>query len=122
MPGPLTGVHLQGAIVGYPIYLGTVDATTTSKTNKEATTPFNDTTPGLSGKVLLIYNAGSVDIRVYPVDTDTGVVTNTRAAGAKFGVPLAPGSFFTIRMGATYRWMAVITTSSTANVDFWEMM
>ncbi len=119
MPGPLDGVHLQGAIVGYPVYLGTVDATTTAKTNKEATTPFNDTTPALSGKVLLVYNAGSVDVRLHPVDTDTGDTTNTRGAG--FGVPLAAGAFFTIRMGSTYRWMSVITTSSTANVDFWEL-
>ena len=119
MPAALTGIHLQGAIVGYPVYLGTYDATTTSKTNHQATTVFNNTGVALKGKVLCIYNAGSVDVRWHPTATNDGTTTNTR--GATFGVPLAPGSFATVRMGETYGWLAVIATSSTANVDVWEL-
>lgn len=119
MPAAVYGAHLQNALNGYPVYLGTVDATTTSKTNHEATTAFNNTGEALTGKVLLIYNAGSVDIRVHPVATNTGTTTNTR--GARFGVPIGPNERVIITMGRLYPWLAVIATSSTANVDVWEL-
>lgn len=119
MPSALGGQTLQGALSGYPVYLGTVDATTTAKTNAEATTPFGSSGELLKGKVLLIQNAGSVDIRLHPVATSTGDVSNTRGAG--FGVAISPGERIIIRMGEAYGYMAVITTSSTANVDFWEL-
>lgn len=119
MPAALSGDHLIGALNGYPLYLGTVDATTTSKTNHEATTPFNDTGEALKGKVLLIVNAGTVDIRIHPMALNNGVVSNSRGAG--FGVPVGAGERVTVRMGTSYGFMAVIATSSTANVDIWEL-
>lgn len=104
--------------MGVPVYLGTVDATTTSKTNWEATTSFGST--GLCGKVLLIQNAGSVDIRLLPTGNADGGVSNTR--NALFGPAISAGERVVVYMeGSTRCHMAVIATTSTANVDFWEL-
>lgn len=120
MPAPLTGDALSNTLNGYPLYLGTVDATTTAKTNAEATTPFATTGDNLKGKVLMIQNAGAVSVRLHPVSTSTGDVSNTRGAG--FGPEIQPGERIYVTMGSTYGYLSVIATSSTANVDFWEMM
>lgn len=120
MPAPLTGDALSNALNGYPLYLGTVDATTTSKTNAQATTAFAASGDALAGKVLMIQNAGTVSIRLHPVATSTGTVSNTRGAG--FGPEIQPGERIDVTMGRTYSFLAIIATSGAANVDFWEMM
>lgn len=107
---------------GTPLYLGTIDATTTSKTNHEATTAFSNTGDALGGKILLIHNTGTTAARVYGVTTNTGTVTNTRGAAAAFGVPIAPDSIKVLTMTADRKFLAVIMVSSTANVDVWELI
>lgn len=121
MPAPLTGDALGNALVGYPVYLGTIDATTTAKTQAEASTPFAHTGELLKGKVIVIHNAGSVDVRIHPVATSTGDVTSTRNA-AGFGFTIKAGDQKAFRMGDQYGYLSVITVSSTANVDFHELI
>lgn len=111
--------NLNQALNGYPVYLGTIDCTTTAKTNAEATTPFGNTGELLKGKVLLIKNAGSVDVYIHPVATSTGDVVTAR--GANYGVPLAAGERVYVTMGSAYGYISAIAASSTANLDFWEM-
>lgn len=115
-----TSTGALDALNGIPIYLGTIDATTTSKTNHQATTPFNNTGSALCGKVLLIQNAGAIDIRIHPVTTNTDTVSNSRGTG--FGPAISPGERVIVFMPTGSRcWVAGITTSSTANIDFWEL-
>lgn len=110
----------QAASIGSPKYLGTIDATTTSRTNGQATTPFLNTGDGLKGKILLIVNDGTVNVRILPTATATGVVTVTR--GANFGVPLTAGERVIVRMTHDYPFMAVITPVGTANLDIFELL
>jgi hypothetical protein len=84
-------------------------------------TPFNATGDGLAGKVLLVFNDGTVDVRILPVLLSTDDVTVTRNA-AGFGVLVPAGGKVTLRMVAGLPFLAVITTSSTANVDVWELV
>ncbi len=108
---------------GMPQFLGRYDATGTSKTNAQATDAFNATAAtSLAGKTLLIINNGGVEISIYPVTTTTGTVTRTYAAAANLGVPVAAGARVTLTMGPSHGYLAVITASSTANVDVWELM
>lgn len=104
---------------GHPVYLGTIDATTTSKTNHQATTPFNNTGGALCGKLLLIQNAGSVAVRLHAVTTTTGTTTNTRGTG--FGPEIQSKERVIVFMDDTRCYMAGIALSSTANIDFWEL-
>jgi hypothetical protein len=114
----LSAQHFQQVLNGSPVYLGTIDCTGTSKTNAQATTPFGNTGDMLKGKVLLVCNSGSVTVYVHPVATSTGTTTAVRGAG--FGVPIGPGERVYITMNAKYPYIAAITTT-TANLDFWEM-
>lgn len=113
--GPVLDLRLNST----PTYLGTIDATTTAKTNAEATTPFNTTGDLLKGKVLLIQNAGTVSIRLYAVNGSTDDVSNTRGAG--FGPEIQPGERIIMVMNLSNGYLAGITTSSTANIDIWEL-
>jgi hypothetical protein len=113
----LSPVAELSAAQGSPTYLGTYDATGTSKTNSQATTPFGHTGDFLTGKVLLVHNAGSVAVRIHPVAASYGTVTTNRTGN--HGVYVEAGEKATLRMAQPY--LAVITTSSTANVDVWEL-
>lgn len=121
MPAPLTGDDLAGVAMGYPVYLGTIDATTSAKTNAEATTPFGHTGELLKGQVLAVHNAGSVDVRIAMVELSTGDVTSTRNA-AGFGWTIKAGDQKVFRNGSAYGYLSVITVSSTANVDVFRMV
>lgn len=127
MPRVLFGTAAKGptgdlaASVGSPRYLGSYNATATAKTNAEVSTPFGTGTGLLKNKVLLVDNQGAVDIRILEVSTSTGDVTTTRDA-AGFGVLVRAGSAVTLRMGPDLGYLSVITTSSTANVDVWELL
>lgn len=105
--------HTVVALNGSPSYLGTIDATTTSKTNHQATTPFNNTGDGLSGKVLLIQS--NSDVFLLPVSTNTGTVTTTT------GVKIRADERVMLTMTQRHNWLAVICASGTANVRIWEM-
>ena len=120
MPPPVKGQHLQDAIQGYAVYLGTIDCTGTSKTNHQATTAFNNTGEGLSGKVLMLVNEHTDVIRIYPVKANDGTVTVTRAAGAAFGFPIQPGAALTMNMGDAYSWLAAVAASGAGKLDEFE--
>lgn len=121
MPAPFKGNDLVDVSLGYPVYLGTIDATTTAKTNAEATTPFANSGELLKGKVLAVHNAGAVDVRIALVATSTGDVTSTRDA-AGFGWTIKAGDQKTFRVGSTLGYLSVITVSSTANFDVFELL
>lgn len=121
MTAPKNSLASLEAAIGSPRYLGSYNATTTAKTNAEVTTPFGTGTGLLKNKVLLLHNAGSVAVRLLEVSTSTGDVTTTRNA-AGFGVYLEAGEKATMRMGPDLGYLSIITTSSTADVDVWEML
>lgn len=109
---------------GAPVYLGTIDVTNTSKTNAQATTPFNNTGADLCNKVLLVQNSGTVDARIAVVTTSTGTVSTTRGAG--FGPTLGAGERAVIympdpSMSAGCFLAAISTTAAAENVDVWSM-
>jgi hypothetical protein len=115
-PHPL---EVQNIMLGQWTYLGTIDATTTSKTNAEATTPFNTTGELLKGK-LLMFMCDATTVRVATVSTSTSTVTTNRTGS--FGVPIATAnSAMYVLMGQRNGYIAAITSASTANVDVWEM-
>lgn len=117
----LSAADVALASLGSPVYLGTIDAGATAKTNAEASTPFANTGDGLKNKVLLIANdSTSLTVRFHPVATSTGDATATRNA-AGFGVPIGPGERVIVRMLADYAYLAVISPSGAANVDVWEL-
>lgn len=107
------------ASAGMPVYLGSYNVTTTSKTNGQVGTTFNTSGDGLAGKTLLLIT--DADVRILPVTSSTGVVTTTRDA-AGFGVLVSAGSRVTLRMGPAATHLAIIHASSTANVDVWELV
>lgn len=111
----------QAAAVGSPRYLGSYNATTTAKTNAEVATPFGTGTGLLKNKTLLIHNAGTVAVRILEVSTSTGDVTTTRNA-AGFGVYVNAGEKATLTMGPDMGYLSVITTSSTSDLDVWELL
>lgn len=99
---------------GMPIFLGVIDATTTSKTNHEATTPFNNTGEALKGKTLLIQVSAECYIGV--TSTSTGTVTTAN------GVKLAADERVIIMMGQSRGFLAAIHATATANVRVWELV
>lgn len=108
------------AAQGAPVYLGSYNATTSAKTNAEVATPFSNSGDGLAGKVLMVHNTGTDDVRILPVAGSTDDVTITRNA-AGFGVLVSAGSKVTLRMQPAMPYLAVICPSSTATVDVWEL-
>ncbi len=117
--GPLEAI---GADTGMPVYLGRIAAGATSQTNGQTADAFNTTGDGLAGKNILVLNAGTVEVSVYPVTSSTGTTTRTYAAAASYGVPIPAGESRTIRMGSGATHLATITDSAAANVDVWEMV
>lgn len=121
MTAPKSALAALQAAIGSPRYLGSYNATGTAKTNAEVGTAFCTTGTLLKNKTLLIDNQGSVDIRILEVATSTGDVTTTRDA-AGFGVLVKAGTSVTLTMGPDLGYLSVITVSSTANVDVWELL
>ncbi len=108
---------------GSPRYLGVIDFTATSKTNHEATTPFNNTGTALAGKVLLLQ--ATQDCYILPRPTNTGTVTSTT------GVKIAAGERVQITMddidsktpaGENYGWLACLRVSTSGNLSVWELL
>lgn len=103
-------------------YLGTIDFTSTSRTNAQATTPFNDTSPALAGKHLILQT--SQDVYILPVQTSTGTVTSTN------GFTLYAGETKSFWMddfderavaGEPYAWLAALRVSADGNLKVWEL-
>lgn len=98
---------------GSPSFLGVIDATTTSKTNSQATAPFNTAAPQLGLRTLLIQV--SAECYILPVATATSTVTTST------GVKLAVDERVIINCTSTETYLAVITASGTANCRVWEL-
>lgn len=110
---PTTDVQLLRAFSGTPVYLGRIDATGSSETNHQASTPFNNTGNGLEGKILLTESSATCDVG--PVTTNTGTITAATGVQVIAG---APGhKVFGMALG--YKWLAVV---GTCDVDVWELL
>jgi hypothetical protein len=99
---------------GLPKYLGTIDATTTSKTNAQATSAFGNTGTFLKRKMLLIQVSAACSI--LPVTASNGTVTTGT------GVDLAANERVIITLDDDHGYIAAITASGTANVKIWELI
>lgn len=124
MPRNPSRHHLDVRLNGSPDYLGTIDCTTTSKTNHEATTPFNNTGNALLGKVLLLSNEGTVDVYVHPVSTNAGLVTSDGTGN--HGVRIGAAERVILMMedddtGSPNKWIAAKTASGTANLRIYDL-
>ena len=108
---------------GSPRYLGVIDFTGTSKTNHEATTPFNNTGNALLGKVLLLQPSQACYI--------LGVSANDGTVSATNGVYLFANERVEIVMddlpdvstqpSDLLPWLAVIRDSASGNLKVWEL-
>ncbi len=105
----------MSVVSGSPNYRGTIDATVTSKTNAQATTPFLAVSPYMQGLCYLVQV--TADVYILPVATSTSVVTTTT------GVLLTAGERIIIVMeeGDKNPFLAAITGSSTSSVRVWEL-
>lgn len=109
-----SGSILDQKLVGSPAYLGTIDYTGTSKTNHEATTPFNNVTPALCGKLLLLQPSTAVYI--------LGATTNTGTVTAVNGVKLQVDERVIVMMkDNTKCWLAALRVSASGDLKFWEL-
>lgn len=105
---------------GKPKYLGTIDVTTTSKTNAQATTAFGHTGTLLKNMVLLI-QCDAAGVRIHPVAEEDDTVTTNRAGN--HGVELSEEKErIIIVMDNTDGYVAAIIGSGTANCDFWRLL
>lgn len=103
-------------------YLGTIDFTNTSKTNAQATTPFEAASPSLAGKHLILQ--ASQDVYILPVTSSTGTVTSTN------GFTMYAGETKSFWMddyderavdGEVYAWLAALRVSADGNLKVWEL-
>jgi hypothetical protein len=112
----LKGPELDAAIYGRKVLLGVIDATTTSKTNAQATSSF-PSSGDLTGKLLLIQADAAV--HVLEVNSSTGTVGSS---GSNRGVKLATDQLFYVNMTRDYGYLAAVTPSGTANVYIYELV
>lgn len=90
--------------------IGTIDATTTSKTNAQATTPFPGSTPyALEKGQRYSVQCDGAETLVATVDTSTGTVTSSN------GRYLVNKGLMDIDVRGARLWIAIKTTSGTAN-------
>ena len=100
---------------GTPVFLGVIVATTT-KSNHDTATPFNNTGEALKGKVLLI----QTDTACYVNFGTTNAVTATGSATGG-AVHLADKEKMKVIMNSNYGWIAAVAVSGTSNVQIWEL-
>jgi hypothetical protein len=113
-----TILQLETLLYGSPVYLGVVDCTNVSKTNHQATTPFNNTGNALCGKPLLIQP--SAELFLLPVATNTGAVTT--ATGVDLTAKERVVILMTSKTGSDNTcWLACILSSGTGNLSVWEL-
>lgn len=111
---PANEFSLALKLYGSPKFLGVIDYTGTSKTNHEATTPFNNTSTALCGKLLLL--SATTAVHVLKVATNAGTVTTTT------GVPLQPNDrVIQLMDNSTNCWLAAIRASASGNLSVWEL-
>lgn len=109
-----SGSILDQKLVGSPAYLGTIDYTGTSKTNHQATTPFNNTSTALCGKLLLLQP--STAVYILPVNANDGTVT--AANGVKLQVDERVIIFF---LENSVCWLAALRVSASGDLKAWEL-
>ncbi|SRR5258706_5312386 len=108
---------------GSPRYLGVIDFTNVSKTNHQATTPFNNTGTALAGKILLLQPAQ--DVYILPVTTNAGTVSSTNGVliMANERVILTVDDLdVTDIAGEFYGWLAAIRSTTSGNLRVWELV
>lgn len=102
-------------------YLGVIDFTATSKTNAQATAPFNIT--GMAGKHLILQT--TQDVYILPVPTSTTAITSTN------GFTMYAGETKSFWMddvdtkaisGELYAWLAALRVSADGNLKVWELV
>lgn len=94
--------------------IGVIDATTTSKTNHEASTPFPNSTPhALAEGFVYSLQCVGADVYATTVSTSTGTVTSNGATSA--GTYLVDKSIWYFKPKGTRTWVAVKTVSGTAD-------
>lgn len=107
---------------GCPVFLGTIDFTATSKTNAQATTPFNDASPALAGMSLLLQT--SQDVYILPVLSSSTAVSSTN------GILITAGERVILTMddfderaiaGEVRAWLAAVRSSQDGNLKVWEL-
>lgn len=99
------------ALNGVPSLLGTILVTTSSLSNGTTGTPFNNTTPYLTGKVLLLQPDAACFV-MFGSTSATALVTS---------VKLAADEKFYVMMGRDTGFVAAITATGTANLRVYEM-
>lgn len=105
---------LTQAISGCPFYLGTIQSTGSSQDNSDTGTPFNGTGDALKGRALLI----QADAACYVLPTTAA----TTAVTSGTGVLIPANGSWTLTLGTSTGWLAVISVSGTANVKVWEVL
>lgn len=108
---------------GSPRLLGTIDFTSTSKTNAQASVPFNAADPALAGKILLLQ--ASQDVYILPTATSTGLVTSSTGVlvFANERVILTCDDIDKTDMaGERFGWLAAIRSTADGNLRIWELV
>lgn len=108
---------------GRPNYLGTIDFTGTSKTNHQATTPFNNTGTALMGKILLLQP--DADVYILPVLSNSAAVTSSIGVKLSAGerVILTFGDLSSSLVAGEYHgWLAALQVSAGGNLKIWELL
>lgn len=116
--------ELYAKTYGSPVLLGTIDATTTGKTNGSCSVPFNVAYPALLGKALLI----QPDAECYITVAYGSAVVITTADSIKFArderviILMDEVSRAQIENPGSWNgYIAAVTSSGTANVKVWEL-
>jgi len=108
-PFPDSNTRLNGT----PLLLGTITATT-AKDNADTAVVFNDASPGLAGKLIMLQT-----------DSACYVKCSTAAASAATsanGILLAAYERVVIWLGESYGWVSVLPVSGTSVVKVWELI
>lgn len=113
MPAPLFGHHLNAALYGDPVYIGTIVATAAPADNANTSSPFCDSGERLRGKMLLLQPDVACYVRQNAVVN--GGVTSTN------GVKLAADQLFLTNMRGSKGYLAAVAVSGTVNLRVFEM-
>ena len=98
---------------GTPVLLGTITATT-AKDNADTAVVFNDASPGLAGKLVML----QCDSACY-IKCSTAAAS---AATAANGILLSAYERVVIWLGESYGWVSVLPVSGTSVVKVWELI
>jgi hypothetical protein len=112
MPAPLVGIHLDQAVLGDPVWIGSITGTV-AKDNGSTAVTFNSTGDALCGKTLLLVP----DVACYVKQ----VAASGTAVTAANGVPLAAGEKFYMSMRRDKGFLSVLPVAGTVVLKVFEM-